>query len=106
MSYWILTQKGTVISRTTVQNITALEKQTDSFKEAIQEFDTAIKEVFKEDADFGVEGSKPSPEDWAEYMEFDKDFQAEFDNLVNDPKVPEADKDFDPDVYDDTYVNM
>jgi hypothetical protein len=39
-------------------------------------------------------------------MEFDKDFQAEFDNIVNDPKVPEADKDFDPDVYDDTYVNM
>ncbi len=32
MSYWILTQKGTVISRTTVQRVTNLEKQTDEFK--------------------------------------------------------------------------
>jgi hypothetical protein len=106
MSYWILTKKGTVISRSTVQRITILEQQTDEFKQAIGEFDSEINRIFKDDEDFGFEGSKPNPEDWSEYMESDADFQAEFDNIMNDPNVPEADKDFDPDVYDDTYVNM
>ena len=32
--------------------------------------------------------------------------QEEFDNVVNDPIVPEADDSFTPDVFGDTYVNM
>jgi hypothetical protein len=40
MSYWILTIKGTVISRTTVQRVTALEKETDEVKAAVVEFDS------------------------------------------------------------------
>jgi hypothetical protein len=106
MSYWIMTQKGTVISRSTVQRVTTLEKQTDEFKKALDEFDDEVRRLFKEDDEFGIEGSKPNPEDWSEYMEHDADFQAEFDNIVNDPGLPEADEDFDPEVYDDTYVNM
>jgi hypothetical protein len=106
MSYWILTQKGTVISRTTVQRVTNLEKQTDEFKSAIEEFDKDIGRRFKEDDDLGFEGSKPNPEDWSEYMEFDSDFQEEFNRIIDDPNVPEADKDFTPDVFDDTYLNM
>jgi hypothetical protein len=105
MSYWILTRKGTVISRTTVQRITNLEKETDVFKSALDEFDTCIKTHFKEDIDLGFEGSKPNPEDWSEFMEFDADFQEEFNRVVNDPDIPEADKDFTPD-FDDTYLNM
>jgi hypothetical protein len=106
MSYWILTKKGTVISRTTVQNITALEKQTDEFKQAIEEFDGEIRTRFKEDDDFGFEGAKPNPNDWSEYMAHDMDFQEEFNDIVNDPGIPEAEKDWDPDVYGDTYTGM
>jgi hypothetical protein len=106
MSYWILTQKGTVISRTTVQHVTNLEKQTDEFRSAIEEYDVDIRKCFKEDEEFGFEGAKPTPEDWAEFMEFDPDFQEEFNQIVNDPNIPEADKDFTPDVFDDTYLNM
>jgi hypothetical protein len=36
MSYWVLTQTGAVISRTTVQRITNLEKETDEIKEGIK----------------------------------------------------------------------
>jgi hypothetical protein len=42
MSYWILTIKGTVISRITVQRVTALEKETDEVKAAVVEFNREI----------------------------------------------------------------
>jgi hypothetical protein len=35
MAYWVLTIKGKVISRTTVQRVTNLEKQTDKVKAAL-----------------------------------------------------------------------
>ena len=98
MSYWILTKYGTVQSRTTVQKITNLERQTDEMKSAIQEFDTEISCRFN--------GAKPNPEDWSEYLQHDPDFQEEFDNIANDPNVPEADDTFTPDVFGDTYLNM
>ena len=106
MSYWVLTQSGTVISRTTVQRITNLEKETDEIKDSIKEFDAEISRRFKEEEELTYDGSKPNPEDWSEYLENDPDFQEEFDQIVNDPKVPEADDEFTPDVFDDTYLNM
>ena len=57
----------TVQSRTTVQNITNLEKQTDEMKSAIDEFDTEISRRFKEENDLGYDGSKPNVEDWSEF---------------------------------------
>jgi hypothetical protein len=106
MSYWVLTQTGSVISRTTVQRVTNLEKETDEMRASINEFDTEISRRFKEEEDLTYDGCKPNPEDWSEYLENDPDFQEEFDNIINDPNVPEADTGFTPDVYDDTYLNM
>jgi hypothetical protein len=106
MSYWVLTQRATVISRTTVQRVTNLEKETEEIKESIKEFDTEISRRFKEEEDLTYDGAKPNPADWSEYLENDPDFQEEFDNIVNDENVQEADDDFTPDVFDDTYVNM
>ncbi len=106
MSYWILIIKGTVISRTTVQRVTALEKETDEVNAAVVEFNSEISRRFKEEEDLTYDGAKPNPEDWSEYLQYDPDFQEEFDNIVNDPDISEADKDFTPDVFDDTYLNM
>ncbi len=107
MSYWVLTQSGTVISRTTVQRITNLEKETDEVKQSIAEFDTDINRRFKEEEkDLTYDGAKPNPEDWSEYLENDADFQEEFDNIVNDPTAPEADDSFTPDVFGDTCLNV
>jgi hypothetical protein len=106
MSYWILIIKGTVISRTTVQRVTALEKETDEVKAAVVEFNSEISCRFKEEEDLTYDGAKPNPEDWSEYLQYDPDFQEEFDNIVNDPDISEADKDFTPDVFDDTYIDI
>ena len=68
MSYWILTQKGMVISRTTVQHLTFLETDIDKFKASVSEFGTGISRRFKEEEDLTYDGSKPNPEDWSEYL--------------------------------------
>ena len=52
--------------------------QTTEFKDATAEFDESIKACVKEDSH------------WSDYMDYDADFQAEFDAAVNDPDVPEA----------------
>ena len=42
ISYWILTQKETVISIITVQRLTSLEKNREKVKASVSEFDTEI----------------------------------------------------------------
>jgi hypothetical protein len=51
MSYWIPTIKRTVISRTTVERVTALEKETNEVKAAVVEFNSEISCRFKEEED-------------------------------------------------------
>jgi hypothetical protein len=109
MSCWVLTQRATVISQTTAQRVTNLEKETKEIKEikeSIKEFDTEISRRFKEEEDLTYDGAKPNPADWSEHLENDPDFQEEFDNIVNDKNVKEADDDFTPDAFDDAHVNM
>lgn len=54
MSYWILTEKGKVVSRTTVQHVTNDEASTDEIKNRIQNFDTNVKEILKDDANINT----------------------------------------------------
>jgi hypothetical protein len=88
MSYWVLTMQGTVISRTTVQRVTTLEKETDEVKANVIEFDSEISCRFKEEEDLAYDGAKPNPEDWSEYLQYDPDFQKELYNILNDPGRP------------------
>ena len=106
ISYWIITQKGTVIPRMTVQCLTSLDNDTDEVKVSVSYFDTGISCCFKEEESLTFDGSKPNPEDWSEYLEYDLDFQDDFDSIINDLNVPEVDAHFTPDVFDDTYLNM
>jgi hypothetical protein len=108
MSHWVLTQNATVTSPTTVQRVTNLEKETDKMKAGIKEFDAKISRRFKEEEadDLGCAGAKPNPEDWSECLQCNPDFQEEFDNIVSDPKLPEADDDFAPNVCDNACLNM
>ena len=57
MCYHVLTQKGTVLSRTTVQRVTNLELQVESIKKIFDDFDKEIGHHLK--GDRGYEGSKP-----------------------------------------------
>jgi hypothetical protein len=102
----VLTQGAQVISRTTVQRVTNLEKETNEVKESVKEHDIEISCRFKEEEDLTCDGAKPNPADWSECLEHDPDFQEELDNIVNNSKVPEANDDFAPDAHNDTHVSM
>ncbi len=76
MSHWVLTQSGTVISRTAVQRITNPDKETDEVKQSVNEFDVEVNRRFKEEEkDLTCDGAEPNPEDWSECLENDADFQ-------------------------------
>ena len=83
-SHWILTQKGTVISRTIVQRLTSIYKETDEFKASICEFGTQICRCFKEEEDLTYDKPTPNPEDWFKYLKYELEFQEEFNSIIND----------------------
>ena len=58
LCYWVLTKKGTVMSRTSVQNVTNLESQIDANRTALQQLDEAIGQI----ADDGGHLNHPVPD--------------------------------------------
>ena len=92
--------------RTTVQRVTNLELQVNCNKLLYKEFDQEVRRILNEEEPQQHIGDKPSPEDGAEFMEFDEDFQEEFSNIVSIDDIKEADEDFTPEVFNDTYLNM
>ena len=106
MSYQILTQKGIVISRTTVQCLTSLENETDYVKASVREFATDISSCLKDKEDLTYDGSKSNPEDQSKYVKYDQDFQEEFDSIINYSNDLEADANFMQYVFNDRYLNM
>jgi hypothetical protein len=62
--------------------------------------------ILRSAEDLTYDGAKPNPEDWSEYLENDPDFQEEFDNIISESNIPEADDTFTPDVHGDAYINM
>ena len=77
MCYWILNQRGQVISRSTVQRVTNLELSTTTVKDIFDNFDRKIHDKLKCEQR-GYLGDKPNPEDWADLIEEDDDFREEF----------------------------
>ena len=69
--------------------MTNLELQVEETKSEFKEFDQEIRRRLNDDEPLEVEGDKPNPEDWAEFMEFDQDFQDEFDNVVSNKDIKE-----------------
>ena len=106
MSYWVLTSNCTVITRTTVQRVTLLEMQATYMKERTQVFDKATKAKIKDSEHTILEGGKTQPYDWNDHpFDEEPDFAEEFNEVVSNNELKEADDDFTPDVYD-TYLNM
>ena len=67
-------------------------------------FDKAIAGWFQEGR-FVTTGGKPDLASWSELLEPDPNFAEEFAQTFDNPDVPEADDEFDPDSYD-SYLNM
>ena len=104
MCYFILTQKGTVISRSTVQRVPNLERETLRVKDIFDKFDAATATKLQSPLR-GYKGDKPNPDDWADLIDNDEDFRDEFNTIYNSDQIHEADS-YTPEVMEDTYVNM
>ena len=107
MSFWIITSNGKVLSRTTVQRVTNLELQVEENKHKCAEFTSSLA-VRVGDPDHiarDENGDLVIPNDWDD-PEFTQQFIEEFGRPINDPSLREADQEFTPDAYDDTYLNM
>ena len=90
MTYHVLTSKGTVVSRSTVQQVPYLELQLDEVKKTFEAFDVEISKRLKHDR--GYEGDKPKPEDWSDLIDSDEDFKEEFEKVFNNLDIPQADE--------------
>ena len=82
-----------------------MEKQQTDVKHCLAEFDSAITARFNDNVHVLVEGGKIQPQDWSEQVD-DLDFIDKFHNVVSNPEVPEADRQFTPNVFNDRYLNM
>jgi hypothetical protein len=107
MSFWVITSTGKVLSRTTVQRVTNLELQLEENKTKCSDFTAALRERLGGDqlAELDDDGELIIPEEWDDPA-FSKEFIEEFGRTINDPALQEADQEFTPDAYDDTYLNM
>ena len=103
MTYHILTSKGEVVARSTVQRVPYLELQLDEVKNTFKAFDDEVAKRLKHD--LGYEGQKPKPEDWSDLIDDDQDFKEEFEKVFNNLDIPQAD-DYTPEITHDSYVNM
>ena len=81
--YHVLTQRGTVISRSTVQRVTNIEKITAEVKDTFQKFDETINQRMKSCSKSEYIGDKPNPEHWADLLENDSNFRDEFERIFN-----------------------
>ena len=107
MCYHVLTQRGTVISRSTVQRVTNIEKTTAEVKDMFQKFDEAMQKKTKICSEDGYIGDKPNTYHWTDLIENDSNFRKEFECIYNNDEIPEADdEEYTPDVLDGTYLNM
>ena len=108
MSFWVLTSTGKVISRTTVQRMTNLETQVDENKSKMKAFTDQLTEriggndMIIEDGDGNF---ILNIDDWDDPA-FDAEFVQEFGRTINNPAIQEADQEFTPDSFDDSYLHM
>jgi Reverse transcriptase (RNA-dependent DNA polymerase) len=107
MSFWVISSTGKVLSRTTVQRVTNLELQLDETKAKCTEYTTALADRVGDPHHlaYDEDGQLEIPDDWSDPA-FNKEFIEEFGRQINDPELKEADQEFTPDSYDDTYLNM
>ena len=103
MSYWILTISAKVISCTTVQRLTQLEKNTDEWSNKMRQYDEKIQQRIENVQGTSINVSEIPHWNRLSMDEYDTEFIEEFKSKVSDDSIPEAD-----DQYGevDNYINM
>jgi hypothetical protein len=105
LTFYVLTQTGQVVSRSSVERVKEIDKRTDEMKRKLEEFDVEIKQRLKCD-DLGIDGDKPDPNQWADLLNVDPDFRDEFFLVYHDDKIKDADEEPSPEVSDILLLNM
>ena len=95
MSFWVLTQEGCVLSRRTVQRVTNLELETAENRARTSSIQLNAADYFIQDGDEHI-----TPGERGDSSDFDPAFQEEFNKVITDELLPEADKEFTPEVYE------
>ena len=92
MSYWVLTISGKVISCVTVQQITTAEMNTEEYMAQMKRYDDEIQKCLNVQ---GIDLSQKASQipDWNRLSldEDDPNFQDEFQRVINDDSIPDAD---------------
>ena len=93
MSYWIITVSGSIISCVTVQRLTNAEKETDEYKTKMREFDEHLdKRLDIIDAESGHKLDQNPDWNRLSLDEFDPEFDNDYNKVINDSDIPEADE--------------
>jgi hypothetical protein len=95
LTFYVLTQTGQVVSKSSVERLKEIEKRTDEMKRKLEEFDVEIKQRLKLE-DLGTDGDKPDPHPWADLLDVDPDFREEFLRVYHDDKIKDADENLHP----------
>ena len=108
--YWFLPSSGIPMSRTKAQRVTNLESQTEQCKKIFSVYGKIIAERFNEkyiDADYSQNNNdKPAVKLWEELEDDNGVFYEEFTRVITNADIPEADDTFDPQYFDEKYLNM
>ena len=56
--------------------------------------------------DYNKDGDKPSPDDWAEFMDQDEDFIEELNRVVTNDGINDTKEEYTTETGDDTYLRM
>lgn len=94
MSYWLLPQSGIPVSCCTVQRLTNLEKQTDSYKKRMNDFQVSLERKWNvESADITHEVYGDDPTNSRDVLSLeheDEQFRNEITRVIDDPELIEA----------------
>lgn len=91
MSYWILTKYGKIISCTTVQRLTELEKQTDAWKMRMKEYDADIEARIENVSNILLNVDEIPLWNRLATDEYDADFIEEYNKRISDDTIHDAD---------------
>jgi hypothetical protein len=79
---------------------------TTEVKQRIHEFDERIAQLLKDDNHVIQQGNERQLQDWDDYTDNnDENFAMTFGEVISDAKISEADEDFTPDTFNDTYLD-
>ena len=103
MSYWILTDKGRVISCTTVQRLTKLEQETQEWSQRMDTYTNNIKQIVENVANVELITMDVPKWNQLSVRNYDEEFNEDFQKTINNELIKDVDEYFEA---NDDYMNM